>query len=147
MSVLIFARRSRVWRALTRAEDLGHWYLPVLAARARPGGRWDFGESEEAWTIRGRVSEVRPGRRLVHTFRFGHRAGEPSSRVTFLLEDAPRGGPNARQWTLLTLVHDRLSRAPRTAADVRGGWVGMLAALKTLAESGRLPWRRSRPRG
>ena len=38
---------------------------------------------------------------------------------------------------LLTVVHDRLEGAPKTAVGVSGaGWMGVLSALKTLLETG-----------
>ena len=37
----------------------------------------------------------------------------------------------------LTVTHDRLEGAPRTAQEVSGaGWMGVLSALKTLLETG-----------
>ena len=38
---------------------------------------------------------------------------------------------------LLTVIHDRLEGAPRTASAVAGaGWMGVISALKTLLETG-----------
>ncbi len=36
----------------------------------------------------------------------------------------------------LTVVHDRLEGAPKTAANVAGGWMFILSGLKTLLETG-----------
>jgi hypothetical protein len=36
----------------------------------------------------------------------------------------------------LTLVHDQLEGAPKTAASVSGGWMVVLSGLKTLLETG-----------
>ena len=39
--------------------------------------------------------------------------------------------------SLLTVVHDRLEGAPKTAASVSGpGWMRVLSGLKTLLETG-----------
>ena len=38
--------------------------------------------------------------------------------------------------SLLTVVHDRLEGAPKTAASVAGGWMRVLSGLKTLLETG-----------
>ena len=39
--------------------------------------------------------------------------------------------------SLLTVVHDRLEGAPKTAAGVAGvGWMSVLSGLKTLLETG-----------
>jgi len=39
---------------------------------------------------------------------------------------------------LLTVTHDRLEGAPKTAEGVSGtGWTGVISALKTLLETGK----------
>ena len=38
--------------------------------------------------------------------------------------------------TKLTVVHDRLEAAPKTAENVAGGWSFILSGLKTLLETG-----------
>jgi uncharacterized protein YndB with AHSA1/START domain len=58
-------------------------------------------------------------------------AAEGESRVTWEIE------PQGNGTTLLTVVHDRLEDAPKTAESVSGrGWMGVLSALKTLLETG-----------
>jgi hypothetical protein len=37
---------------------------------------------------------------------------------------------------LLTVVHDQLDGAPKTAASVSGGWMRVLSGLKTVLETG-----------
>ena len=39
-------------------------------------------------------------------------------------------------YSKLTVVHDRLEAAPKTAANVAGGWMYVLSGLKTLLETG-----------
>ena len=59
-------------------------------------------------------------------------AAEEESRVTWEIEPRDDG------ITLLTLVHDRLEGAPKTAASVSGeGWMRVLSGLKTLVETGK----------
>ena len=36
----------------------------------------------------------------------------------------------------LTVVHDQLEHAPKTAENVAGGWMYILSGLKTLLETG-----------
>jgi hypothetical protein len=36
----------------------------------------------------------------------------------------------------LTVVHDQLERAPKTAENVAGGWMYVLSGMKTLLETG-----------
>jgi hypothetical protein len=45
--------------------------------------------------------------------------------------------PQDGGYCLLTVVHDQLEGAPKTAASVAGpGWMGVLSNLKTLLETG-----------
>jgi hypothetical protein len=58
-------------------------------------------------------------------------AAEEPSRVSWEIE-AQEGG-----YSLLTVVHDQLEGAPKTAASVSGpGWTMVLSGLKTLLETG-----------
>jgi hypothetical protein len=44
--------------------------------------------------------------------------------------------PQEGGFSKLTLIHDRLEGAPKTAASVAGGWMMVLSGLKTLLETG-----------
>jgi uncharacterized protein YndB with AHSA1/START domain len=72
--------------------------------------------------------------RLVVTYRGLYDPGlaaEPPSRVTWLIEPGEDGV------TLLTVLHDQLDAAPKTAARVAGtGWMRVLSGLKTVLETG-----------
>ena len=57
-------------------------------------------------------------------------AAEEPSRVTWEIEPRDDGT------SLLTVTHDRLENAPKTAASVAGGWMYVLSGLKTLLETG-----------
>ena len=57
-------------------------------------------------------------------------AAEAQSRVAWEIEPQDDGT------CLLTLVHDRLEGAPKTAASVAGGWMTVLGRLKNLLETG-----------
>jgi uncharacterized protein YndB with AHSA1/START domain len=80
------------------------------------------------------VLEYDPPRRLVHEWlsRYDDEmAAEEPSRVTWEIEPKDDGT------SLLTVVHDRLEGAPKTAASVAGqGWMYVLSGLKTLLETG-----------
>ena len=45
--------------------------------------------------------------------------------------------PQDGGFTKLTVVHDRLEEAPKTALSVAGGWSFVLSGLKTLLETGK----------
>jgi hypothetical protein len=57
-------------------------------------------------------------------------AVEDESRVTWEIEGQDGGV------TKLTVVHDQLEGAPKTALSVAGGWSYVLSGLKTLLETG-----------
>ena len=58
-------------------------------------------------------------------------AAEERSRVTWEIEEGEGGVCK------LTLIHDRLEGAPKTAEHVHGeGWMRVLSGLKTLLETG-----------
>lgn len=78
--------------------------------------------------------EADPPRKLVATWSSPwdeEAAKEEHSRVTW--EIAERDGGMC----LLTVVHDRLENAPKTAAMIAGeGWMLVLSGMKTLLETG-----------
>jgi hypothetical protein len=78
--------------------------------------------------------EYDPPRRLVHGWRSLYDpelAEEAESRVTWEIE--PQDGGYCK----LTVTHDELEGAPKTAESVSGaGWMMVLSGLKTLLETG-----------
>jgi Activator of Hsp90 ATPase homolog 1-like protein len=59
-------------------------------------------------------------------------AAEDESRVTWQIE------PQEGGYCLVTVTHDRLEGAPKTAESVSGtGWMMVLSGLKTLLETGK----------
>jgi len=80
------------------------------------------------------VLEWDPPRKLVHGWHSkwnDELSAEEPSRVSWELEAQDDGT------TLLTVVHDQLEGAPKTAASVSGpGWTRVLSGLKTLLETG-----------
>jgi uncharacterized protein YndB with AHSA1/START domain len=81
------------------------------------------------------VLEFDPPRRLVHGWRSLYDpelAVEETSRVTWEIEPQDGG------FCSLTVTHDQLEGAPKTAASVGGaGWMMVISGLKTLLETGK----------
>ena len=130
--VFIKASPERVWDAITRPEFTVRYFhgsrIAIDAERRlslAPDG-----------SVRGdgRVFEYDPPRRLVHEWRSLYDpdlAAEEPSRVIWEIE------PHEGGYCKLTLTHDRLDRAPKTAESVFGaGWMFVLSGLKTLLETG-----------
>jgi uncharacterized protein YndB with AHSA1/START domain len=129
--VFIKASPEAVWDAITKPEFTERYFHGVRI-ELRDGRRWSSLGDGRAWDEA--ILEQDPPRRLVHTWKAGYDpelAGEEPSRVTWEIE------PREQGMTLLTVVHDRLEGAPRTAAGVAGeGWMFVLSNLKTFLETG-----------
>jgi uncharacterized protein YndB with AHSA1/START domain len=116
-TVLLAAPRSRVWRALTDAQELGAWFGvrfdddAVVAPGAVLRGRLTF-PGYEHLTLEIVIDELLPESRFA--WRWHPNAtdpsvdysGEPMTRCTFTLDDAPRGD------TRLTLVESGFDALP-----------------------------------
>ena len=133
--VLLRAPRTRVWRALTDADELGAWFGVNLAgATIAPGAHVmrNFtipGHEQVVFDVT--IEEMVPERRFAwrwHPHAIDPAAdysAEPRTLVTFTLEDASDGG------TLLRVVEsgfDALPAARRTSAFLgnSNGWRGQL---------------------
>ena len=129
-SVFIGATPEQVWDAITKAE-FTHQYFFGANIEVRDGRRFSA-IGETAWEEE--VFETDPPHRLVHGWTAGYDpdlAAEAESRVTWEIEPQDGG------ITKLTVVHDQLEGAPKTAESVAGGWMYVLSGLKTLLETGK----------
>jgi uncharacterized protein YndB with AHSA1/START domain len=130
--VFIKASPERIWQAIV-TPDLTRRYFHRSRIEITPTRRVSYGPDG---TVRGdtTVLEYDPPRRLVHEWRSLYDpelAEEETSRVTWELD------PHEDGYCRLTLTHDRLEGAPKTAAAVAGpGWMFVLSGLKTLLETG-----------
>jgi uncharacterized protein YndB with AHSA1/START domain len=130
-SVFILATPEQIWEAITKPEFTER-YFHGARIEVRDGRRFSaIGDLE--WDEP--VLEADPPRRLVHQWvsRYDpEMAEEEPSRVTWEIE------PQENGTTLLTVVHDQLEGAPKTAENVSGiGWMYVLSGLKTLLETGK----------
>ena len=83
--------------------------------------------------VDGEVLEASPPTKLVTTWRALYdpdTAKEPHTRVSWEIQPAGDG------IVQLTVVHDGLEDAPKTAESVAGGWSYVLSGLKTVLETG-----------
>ena len=134
--VFIKAPPQAIWDAITKPEFTRRYFHGVsVDSEFRAGSpfrQWLSGDRGLA--VEGEVLESEPPRRLVHTWlaRYDEElAAEEPSRVTWEIE------PREDGVSLLTVVHDRLEGAPKTARNVSGeGWTFVLCGLKTLLETG-----------
>jgi uncharacterized protein YndB with AHSA1/START domain len=134
-SVFIRATPDEVWDGITKPEFTArYFYGSVLDSTWEPGGTLDgWAEDRSMKYVDGEILESDRPRRLAYTWRAlydAETAAEPHSRVTWEIE------PAGEHVTKLTVIHDRLEAAPKTAASVAGGWSYVLSGLKTLLETG-----------
>ncbi len=131
--VFIQATPEAIWEAITTPEFTAKYFHGARIS-VTPNSYRSLSPADELWGDDA-VLEFDPPRRLVHGWRSLYApelAAEETSRVSWELE--PRDGGV----TLLTVVHDQLEGAPKTAASVAGvGWMYVLSGLKTLLETGK----------
>ncbi len=130
-SIFIKASPEQIWDAITTPEFTHRYFFGSHVTVAADAYQSLDGEGNAL--IEGSVSEYEPPRRLVHTWLALYdpdQAAEQASRVTWEIE------PREDGTSLLTVVHDQLEGAPKTAESVAGGWMYVLSGLKTLLETG-----------
>jgi len=131
-AVFIRATPEQIWEAITTPEFTARYFYGARITNTAnhhhavgpDGAKWGDGP----------VFEFSPPHRLVHEWRSLYDpelAGESASRVTWEIE--PQEGGVSK----LTVVHDQLEGAPKTAQSVSGsGWMYVISGLKTLLETG-----------
>ena len=129
-NVYIRATPEQIWDAITNPEFTERYFHGVRIA-VRDGVRSnDLGDMHWEEPV---LEEDAP-RRLVHRWHSYYDpelAAEDQSRVTWEIEPQDGG------YCLLTVTHDQLEGAPKTAASVNGsGWMGVLSNMKSFLETG-----------
>ncbi|MDY7228100.1 SRPBCC family protein [Hyalangium rubrum] len=134
--ILLRAPRSRVWRAITNAEEFGQWFGVKLASPFAPGARVqgtvtnpgyehvkfeltvERMEPERHFSWRSHPHPVEPG---------ADYSAEPTTQVIFELEEVPGG-------TMLTLVEAGFDQLPlaRRAEAYRGNEEGWGIQMKNI---------------
>jgi uncharacterized protein YndB with AHSA1/START domain len=134
-SVFIRATPEQVWDAITKPEFTTRYFHGTrVDSTLEPGTPYLSVAGEGGDTlVEGEILESDPPRLLKHTWHAlfdPDQASEPFSRVTWEIE------PHEGGVTRLTVTHDQLEAAPKTAESVAGGWSYVLSGLKTLLETG-----------
>ena len=134
--VFIKAPAQRIWDAITRPEfTVKYFHGTSVESDFKVGSPYrSYLSDARGLAVEGEVLESDPPRRLVHTWLAHYDpelAAEDPSRVTWEIEDREGG------MCLVTVVHDQLEGAPKTAQGVNGeGWMYVLSGLKSLLETG-----------
>jgi uncharacterized protein YndB with AHSA1/START domain len=131
--VFIKATPEAIWEAITNPDFTAKYFYGARIELANRR-RISHGPDGSLWGDEAIIEED-PPRKLVHQWRSQYDAElaqEEPSRVTWEIEQGEDGV------SLLTVVHDQLEGAPKTAAGVAGvGWMRVLSGLKTLVETGK----------
>ena len=128
--VFIKATPEAIWEAITKPEFTKKFFygIEIEALPDRRITQWGDSVGEDP------VFEFDPPHRLVHGWHSKWNEelnAEEPSRVTWEIESQDGG------FSKLTVTHDQLEGAPKTAASVSGaGWMMVLSGLKTLLETG-----------
>jgi uncharacterized protein YndB with AHSA1/START domain len=130
--VFIKATPEKIWEAITTPEYTMRYFHGAHITVTEDKYR-SHGPDGSVWGD-GEVAEFDPPRRLVHEWRSMYdpeMSREEPSRVSWQIDPQPGG------YCKLTVTHDRLAGAPKTAASVSGpGWMYVVSGLKTLLETG-----------
>ena len=130
--VFIKATPEQIWEAITQPEFTQQYFYGARIENTA-ASHHSTGPDGSVWAD-GPTFEFDPPRRLVHEWRSLYDpelAVEEASRVTWEIEPQDGG------ITKLSVVHDQLEGAPKTAESVSGaGWMMVLSGLKTLLETG-----------
>jgi uncharacterized protein YndB with AHSA1/START domain len=131
--LFIRASPEQIWEAITTPEFTTKYFYGARIEITPEWRRTFSPDGGDSWG-EGAVAEFDPPRRLVHEWRSAYNpelAVEEPSRVTWEIEPSDSG------YSKLTVVHDQLEGAPKTAESVSGaGWMMVLSGLKTLLETG-----------
>jgi uncharacterized protein YndB with AHSA1/START domain len=130
--LFIRATPEQIWEAIVDPAFTVRYFYSARV-EIENGRRRAWGPDGTLWGDEALI-EADPPRRLVHGWGAlydAELAQEKTSRVTWEIE------PRENGVCMLTLIHDQLEGAPKTAARVSGpGWMFVLSGLKTLLETG-----------
>lgn len=130
--VFIKSSAQKIWDAITRPEFTEKYFFGARIDNTAERHH-SIGPDGSTWGD-SRTLEFDPPRKLVHGWRSMYDpelAVESESRVTWEIEPQDAG------FCKLTVIHDQLEDAPKTAQSVAGvGWMMVLSGLKTLIETG-----------
>ena len=132
--LFIKATPEAIWEAITKPEFTERYFYGVRidtkAGAARHPRVRRLGHLRRGPGLRVRPAAASSSHGWQSKWNPELSAEEPS-RVTWEIEPGEDGV------SLLTVVHDQLEGAPKTAASVAGpGWMRVLSGLKTLLETG-----------
>ena len=135
--VFIKASPEKIWDAITKPEFTSRYFHGSnVESSFEPGAPYKGWSSDRSQLfVDGEVLESDPPRRLSFTWSAlwdEELVSEAASRVTWEID------PQTGGFSKVTVVHDQLEGAPKTAETVASdmGWKIVLDGMKTLLETG-----------
>ena len=123
-TIVIDAQPEVVFQALTDEKELTWWFPSKAILQARVGGAWEFKNQRqnagEKHTMRGKILEIIPGKKLSYTWKVSEYQDNPESVVMWMLEPVDGGK------TRVTLVHSRLVGK---TGNLEAGWSYFMGRL------------------
>ena len=124
--------KEKLWEALTNGEiTKKYYYNTELTSDFKAGSELKYmrmnENGEEEAPVKGKILEIEPMKRLVHTFEFTN--NDKPSKVTYEIEEAGKS-------VKLTLTHSNFEGKTETFNSVKEGWPLILSGLKTYLETG-----------
>jgi uncharacterized protein YndB with AHSA1/START domain len=132
--VEINAPIAEVWAEITKLRQIQRpMFNTVLETDFKPGSRMIYrSEDGKRVFILGEIKEFVPPTRFVHTFRFTNLREAPTL-VEWQLQQIGA-------LTRVTVTHSKFVDQQKTADAVRTSWVGILANIKSVVETGNVPF-------
>ncbi len=141
--IYIAAPPSRVFKALTDANELARWFrspecpVKLWEMDARPGGRYGYATEKASVTVNGvsefechgDIVEMDPPRLLVYSW-IANWHLDQSLRTVVRWELTPVAGG-----TRVVVTHSGLASEEAARKDYSGGWPGVLEMLKKFTEN------------
>ena len=143
-TITIDASPDRVWRALTREEELSAWFKVKIEGTLAPNVTLWMTSTHagyEGQRFQVHIAEMTPPRRLVWRWHPGavdpsvDYSREPMTTVTFALE--PVGKSTKLTVSETGFDHISLARRAKVFADNSGGWAEVVVWLQKYAEQSR----------
>jgi len=133
-TIIIQTSAEKLWEALTKSEEVSKYFFGLsLNTTLQVGGAIAYEKDDGTKEIEGKLIEVIPQKKLVHTFCgkcSDDSTVDKASRVTYEIEGMGKA-------CKLTLIHDEFEGETETYNNVGGGWPTVLSSLKTLLETGK----------
>lgn len=121
---------GRVFNALTKPDEIGHWWTNDLNATPEVGSlaEFRFGEWGES-VLRFEIAELDEGSKVYWIHRLSPVAQWAGTNVTWQLTPVHNG-------TKLVFTHEGFAQVDQACERTRGNWKYFLASLKSHLETG-----------